>query len=302
MRLTVFYSDHFPVPLPARHPFPLEKYALLRRTLLSEGVLRPEELHPAEPVSSAILELAHTRDYLERVRVGPLDPATQRRWGFPWSVELVRRARASVGGTLAAARVALRTGVAGNLAGGTHHAHAAFPSGYCTFNDVAVAVRALQAERLLRRALVVDLDVHQGDGTARFFQDDPRVFTLSLHGEKNFPFRKARSDLDLPLPDGTGDEPYLEALEKALPQAFERARADLAFYLAGADPLACDRLGRLSLTPAGLAARDELVIRACLRRGVPLVLTLSGGYAQPLVETVRAHVTTYRLLRRLGAV
>lgn len=295
--MNVFYCDHHAVPLPDGHRFPMGKYAALRRALLDEGVLRPDELHPAEPAPLEAILAVHDRRYVEAFLGGTLERAAMSRIGFPWSPGLVQRSLASTGATLAAARAALSgpsSGVAGALAGGTHHAFADCGAGYCVFNDIAVAARSLLDRGRAHRVLVFDVDVHQGDGTAAIFADEPRVFTCSIHGARNFPLRKQTSDLDVPLPDATGDEAYLEALEVAFGQALERARPDFVFYQGGVDPLAEDRLGRLALSQEGLQRRDERVFAELRRRGIPFVLTLGGGYAEPIKASVRAHVGTYR--------
>jgi acetoin utilization deacetylase AcuC-like enzyme len=294
----VFHSDGFHVPLPAAHRFPMAKYRQLREALLARELVRPEELVPSHPAAVEELLRVHTPRWVEAVLDGRLTEAEVRRLGFPWSVELTLRSRAAVGGTCAAAERALDDGVAANLAGGTHHAFPDHGEGYCVFNDIAVSIRALQAWGSIERALVVDLDVHQGNGTAAVFADDPRVYTMSLHGEHNFPFRKQRSTLDVGLPDGTGDEVYLDVLVRHLPRVLEAARPDLVYYQAGVDPLAADSLGRLHLSHQGLAARDAFVFEAVRRAGLPLVLTLGGGYARPLEATLEAHIGTYRALRR----
>ncbi len=273
------------------------KYSLLREALLSSGVLQTTELVPAELVNVEALLRVHTRRWVEAVLGNHLDGAELRRLGFPWSQELVLRSLASVGGTCAAAARALVDGIGGNLAGGTHHAFPDHGEGYCVFNDIAVSIRMLQAERAIRRALVVDLDVHQGNGTAAVFAKDPEVFTFSMHGEHNFPFRKQRSTLDIGLPDGAGDDVYLDVLARHLPRVLEAARPDIVYYQAGVDPLAEDALGRLSLSHAGLEARDTFVLEAVRRSGLPVVVTLGGGYARPLDASVRAHIGTYRAAR-----
>ncbi len=270
---------------------------MLREALLSSGVLQAEELVPAELVEVEALLRVHTRRWVDAVLGNQLDDAELRRLGFPWSQELVLRSLASVGGTCAAGRRALVEGIGGNLAGGTHHAFADHGEGYCVFNDIAVSIRMLQAERAIRRALVVDLDVHQGNGTAAIFATDPEVFTFSMHGEHNFPFRKQRSSLDVGLPDGAGDDVYLDVLARHLPRVLEAARPDVVYYQAGVDPLAEDALGRLSLSHAGLEARDTFVLEAARRSGLPVVVTLGGGYARPLDASVRAHIGTYRAAR-----
>jgi acetoin utilization deacetylase AcuC-like enzyme len=273
------------------------KYRLLREALLSSGVLQAEELVPAELVEVEALLRVHTRRWVDAVLGNRLDDAELRRLGFPWSQQLVLRSLASVGGTCAAGRRALVEGIGGNLAGGTHHAFPDHGEGYCVFNDIAVSIRMLQAEGAIHRALVVDLDVHQGNGTAAVFATDPDVFTFSMHGEHNFPFRKQRSSLDIGLPDGAGDEVYLDALARHLPRVLEAARPDIVYYQAGVDPLAEDALGRLSLSHAGLEARDTFVLEAARRSGLPVVVTLGGGYARPLDASVRAHIGTYRAAR-----
>lgn len=296
--MRAFYCDDRPLPLPPEHRFPLEKYALLRRRLLEERLIDPAELRPAPEVELALVRAVHAPEYVDAFLAGTLSRDAVRRLGFPWSPEFVTRSMASVGGTLAAARAALNDGVAGNLAGGTHHAHREFGSGYCAFNDIAVAAVALLREERVERVLVVDLDVHHGDGTAAIFEGDERVFTLSLFGARNFPARKPPGDLDVPLADGTADDEYLAALEPALDEAWERARPDVVFFQAGVDALAEDRLGRLSLSLAGLAARDACVTSRCAREGVPLVLTLGGGYSVPIERTIEAHLGTYRVAAR----
>jgi acetoin utilization deacetylase AcuC-like enzyme len=295
----VFHSDQFNVPLPAGHRFPMAKYRRLREALLAQGLLRAEELVPSEPAALEALLHVHTRRWIGAVFEGRLAEAELRRLGFPWSEALVQRSRAAVGGTCAAAERALEDGVAANLAGGTHHAFPDHGEGYCVFNDIAISIRSLQARGSIERALVVDLDVHQGNGTAAVFAEDPRVFTLSIHGENNFPFRKQRSTLDVGLPDGTGDEVYLEVLARHLPRVIEAARPDLVYYQAGVDPLSEDTLGRLGLSHPGLQARDAFVFEAARRAGLPLVLTLGGGYARPLEATLEAHIGTYRALRQV---
>jgi acetoin utilization deacetylase AcuC-like enzyme len=273
------------------------KYRLLREALLVSGVLQANELVPAEPVDVQALLRVHTPRWVRAVLEDRLTESEERRLGFPWSPELVMRSRAAVGGTCAAAARALTEGIGGNLAGGTHHAFPDHGEGYCVFNDIAVSIRMLQAEGSVRRALVVDLDVHQGNGTAAVFDEDPDVFTFSMHGERNFPFHKQRSSLDIGLPDGVGDDVYLDVLSRHLPRVLEAARPDIVYYQAGVDPLAEDTLGRLSLTHAGLEARDTFVLEAARRSGIPVVVTLGGGYARPLEATVRAHIGTYRAAR-----
>ena len=275
----------------------MPKYRLLRTALVKEGILRPEELIPADLVPLEALALVHTSRWLEAVLHGRLSEAEVRRLGFPWSEALVARSRAAVGGTCAAAALALEEDFAANLAGGTHHGFADHGEGFCVFNDIAVSIRALQAQGRISRAVVVDLDVHQGNGTAAVFAEDASVFTFSMHGEHNFPFRKHHSSLDLGLEDGTTDAAYLDALYRHLPHVLDTARPDLVYYQAGVDPLAEDTLGRLALTRAGLETRDRFVFESARRRNLPLVVTLGGGYARPLEATIDAHLGTYRAAR-----
>lgn len=296
--MQAFYADQFVLPLPPGHRFPMPKYRLLRERL--EG-LAGLEMRQAPAASDGELALAHTPEYVSAVSDGTLSEAQQREIGFPWSEAMVARARRSVGATIAAARAALADGVATNLAGGTHHASADKGAGYCVFNDVAVAARLMQAEwhrarhASLLRVAVIDLDVHQGNGTAAIFADDTTVFTLSMHGAKNFPFRKEPSDLDIELPDGCGDAEYLEALDAALAELWRRhehAPPGLIFYLAGADPHEGDRLGRLKLTTAGLAERDRRVLAAARERRIPIAMAMAGGYGRVIEDTVEVQFNT----------
>jgi acetoin utilization deacetylase AcuC-like enzyme len=289
-----FYSDRFVLTLPEGHRFPMAKYSRLRERLLAEAIIRPDDLHEAAAAAWDDLTLVHTPAYVEAVATGTLANDVQRRIGFPWSPQMVERSRRSVGATIAATRAALAEGVAANLAGGTHHSFADRGEGFCVFNDVAVAARVLQRDAAARRIAVIDLDVHQGNGTAAIFSGDDSVFTFSMHGEKNFPFRKETSDLDVPLPDGTGDRDYLDLLQAHLDSVLNRHRPDFVFYLAGADPYEGDRLGRLKLTMAGLQMRDELVCDSCYRRRLPVAVTMSGGYAADVDAIVTIHANTIR--------
>ncbi|WP_150559306.1 histone deacetylase family protein [Pandoraea bronchicola] len=292
--MQAFYSDHFVLPLPPGHRFPMEKYARLRERVAGE--LPEVALAEAFPADDVMLGRAHSLDYVARVSAGELNPKEQREIGFPWSPQMVERSRRSAGATVAACRAALCDGVAANLAGGTHHAYADRGEGFCVFNDAAVAARTMQAELGPdTRVAVIDLDVHQGNGTAAIFEHDPSVFTLSLHGEHNYPFHKANGDLDVALPDGCGDEEYLVALGHALTDLFAQFTPSLVIYLAGADPLENDRLGRLALTHDGLLARDRRVLTACAERGLPVALAMAGGYGRDIEQTVAAHFGTIRL-------
>ena len=303
VRVRAFHSDEFVLPLPEGHTFPMPKYRLLREAVAAS--LSEVRLGEAPAASEGELALAHEPGWIAAVLDGTTSPAQQREIGFPWSPRMVERSRRSVGATIAAARSALfdGEGVAANLAGGTHHAYAHKGSGYCVFNDVAVAARLMQAEAHRRerrglRVMVIDLDVHQGIGTASIFRDDTTVFTLSLHGERNFPFRKEASDLDVELPDGCTDEPYLDALDRALEQAWQRQAGSppgLAFFLAGADPHEDDRLGRLKLSAAGLAERDRRVFAALRERGIPVAVSMAGGYGRDIRSTVEIQRRTVAL-------
>jgi acetoin utilization deacetylase AcuC-like enzyme len=284
--------------LPAGHRFPMGKYELLRQRLADE--LPQLQLVLAAPASDGELALVHTPAYIDAVVNGSLSPAAQREIGFPWTEGMVERARRSVGATISAARTAMHQGIAANLAGGTHHAYADKGSGFCVFNDVAVAARLLQAEtaRVRRQPLqvaVIDLDVHQGNGTALIFRHDPSVFTLSMHGAKNFPFRKESSDLDIELPDGCGDDDYLAQLETALGQLAQRCQPDLVFYLAGADPHEGDRLGRLQLSFEGLRQRDRRVFQWAAEKRLPLAMAMAGGYGKDMADTVQVQMNTFAL-------
>lgn len=287
--MRAFAHDVYTYPLPPGHRFPLGKYRLVR-----EGAERSDgiEVREARAATDAELRLAHGREYLERAGRGTLSRRELLSLGLPWSPELVERARRSVGATLMAAEAALAEGVGANVGGGTHHAFADTGRGFCVFNDVVVAVRALRCARRVRRVLVVDLDVHQGDGTHAAFLDDSDAFTFSVNGFRNYPFRRVPGDLEADLPDGTTDDRYLAAVERLLPQALARSRPDVCFYLAGADPYAGDRLGRLAVTKRALALRDGLVRDALARAGIPVCVTLAGGYADPIADTVEINLTT----------
>ena len=292
--MKVFYSDHFVLPLPEGHRFPMVKYSMLRERVAASGICAPGELLVAEPVSDEEILRAHHPDYLKRVVSGTLTDKEVRRIGFPWSPRMVERSRRASGGTLGACLTALEDGLAANLAGGTHHAFADSGEGYCVLNDSAIATRAVQDAGLVERVLIIDTDVHQGNGTAAILRGDPTVFTFSIHGAKNFPFHKEQSDLDIALPDGAADAEFLSALEAGLKAALDASGAQLAIYLAGADPFEDDRLGRLAVTKRGLAERDRLVLEACRDRGIPVALTMAGGYARRVEDTVDVHFQSIR--------
>ena len=316
MPLTLWSPARYHLPLPEGHRFPAAKYALLRDRIIAEGVAPPARVLDPDAASDELLRLVHTADYVDRIRTGTLDATAERRLGFPWSAQLVERSRRTVGGTIAAARHALRHGVAMNLSGGTHHAFPDHGEGFCVFNDVAITIRLLQREGLVRRAAVIDLDVHQGNGTHAVFTGDDSVFTFSMHGAHNYPFRPMDADpangtaraegwgyavrvpgtLDVELPDGTGDAEYLAQLAAVLPGVLRDSQPDLVVYLAGADPHEGDRLGRMKLTFAGLERRDAMVIHACREVGMPILTVIAGGYGREIADTVRVHVATARIL------
>jgi acetoin utilization deacetylase AcuC-like enzyme len=298
--LKTFFSDRFQIPLPPDHRFPLDKYRRLRLAIMKKQVVPERNLLVAAPATDGQIRSAHSADYQQRVVRGELSEREIRRIGFPWSPDLVERSRRSIGGTIAACSAALQEGVSVNLAGGTHHAHRDFGSGYCLLNDCAIAVRVMQAEDLAHRIVIIDCDVHQGDGTAAIFSSDPSIFTFSIHGARNFPFHKKAIDLDLALEDGTSDQEYLQTLEAGLAQTFIRFNADLAIYLAGADPYFDDRLGRLALSKVGLARRDQLVFRYCRDAGLPVAIVMAGGYARDVADTVDIHLSTVTLAAKMA--
>jgi acetoin utilization deacetylase AcuC-like enzyme len=287
--MKIFYTDQFVLPLPPGHRFPMSKYSRLRERVTASGIIPPHELVIPEPVTAAQLCTVHTADYVTRVFGGALDHHEQRRIGFPWSPFMVERSCRSVGATIAAARAALLDGFAANLAGGTHHAYPDHGEGYCVFNDVAVAIRCLQHEGLIRRAVIFDCDVHQGNGTAAIFRDDPTVFSFSVHGANNFPFHKEKGSLDIALPDGTGDAEFLSAVAAGLMAGDATGRYDIAFYIAGADAHEGDRLGRLKVSAQALAERDRMVLGRCAEIGLPAVVVMGGGYGAHIEDTVAIH-------------
>jgi len=290
-RPRIFATDQYQITLPEGHKFPVSKYGILRDLIEKEGMFQLQQAAAAE---TEIVALAHDPAYVAGFMEGSLPASAIRRIGLPWSKLLVQRAFASVGGTISASLQAMEHGWGATLGGGTHHAFRSEGAGFCVFNDIAVAIQFLRQRGFIRRAAVIDLDVHQGDGTAEIFKDDPDVFTLSIHCESNFPFRKKQSRLDVPLPDGVEDMEYLHRLDEVLPAAFG-SRPDIVFYQSGVDPLASDSLGRLSLTPHGLIERDRMVFSAARRFGAPFVLTSGGGYSRPIELSAHAHASTYRI-------
>jgi acetoin utilization deacetylase AcuC-like enzyme len=298
--MKIYYTDHFVLPLPEGHRFPMAKYALLRQRVQAAGIIPPHELVQPEPASDEQLCTVHTPGYVKRVAAGMLDEQEQRRIGFPWSPAMVERSRRSVGATIAAARAALEEGFGVNLAGGTHHAFADRGEGYCVFNDVAVAINVLRAEARIHTAAVLDCDVHQGNGTAAIFAQDAAVFTFSVHGANNFPFHKESSRLDLALPDGAGDDEFLVAVDTGLRAAW-RHEPDIIFYIAGADAHERDRLGRLRVTAQALAERDQMVLAGCAARGMPAVVVMGGGYGIHVADTVAIHLHSVLTAASLAA-
>jgi acetoin utilization deacetylase AcuC-like enzyme len=293
--LHAWSSAAYTFPLPAGHRFPIEKYALLRDAVIAEGLVPASRVHEPERATLEELARVHTRDYIDRFTSGGLSDAELRQLGFPWSPALVERSYRAVGGTLGAARAALEHGVAINLAGGTHHAFPDRGEGFCVFNDVAIAVRALRAEGRAERVTIIDLDVHQGNGTHAIFAGDEATYTFSMHGGRNYPYHKVPGTLDIELEDGTGDDEYLARLGDALPRVLGASEPDLVVYLAGADPHERDRLGRLKLSFEGLERRDAMVLEACREVGIPVAVTIAGGYGRDIRETVAAHVATVRV-------
>ncbi|GIV77553.1 histone deacetylase [Litorilinea aerophila] len=303
MSLPLVYHPDYVTPLPPGHRFPMPKFGKVYETLIRDGTASLDQFHCPQPAPRAWLELAHAPEYVEAFCQGTLDARAIRRIGLPWSPGLVHRSRTAVGGTVLTAELALQHGLACNTAGGTHHAHRDFGSGFCIFNDLAVAARYVRRQGLARRVLIVDLDVHQGDGTAAIFQDDPTVFTFSMHCGRNFPFRKQCSDLDIALPVGMEDGAYLATLGRILPDLLSQVRPDLVFYDAGVDPHREDELGKLSLSDEGLFRRDELVLSTCLSRGYPVACVIGGGYARDIQRLARRHCLLHQaadeIFRRL---
>jgi acetoin utilization deacetylase AcuC-like enzyme len=295
--LQIWSSASYAVPLPQGHRFPMEKYVKLRERVAREQLVMENALHEPPRATRDALLAVHSEDYVDRVTEGRLDERDLRRLGFPWSEALVERSYRSVGGTCAAVEAALDCGVAMNLAGGTHHAFPDHGEGFCVFNDVAIAVATQLARSRIQRAAIIDLDVHQGNGTHAIFASDARVFTFSMHGRRNYPFHRVAGSLDVELDDATGDDAYLERLQDALPRVLAEGRPDLVVYLAGADPHEGDRLGRLKLTFGGLARRDAIVLESCRDVGIPVAITIAGGYGRDIDATVEVHMRTARVAR-----
>lgn len=298
--MRVSYSPGYVADIPRNHVFPMKKFSGLHAYLIDKGIISQSEVVEPSLVDFSNLITAHTERYAKAVWTGDLDKREIRRMGLPWSKSLAIRSRLAVQGTINAGLMALQDGVAGNLAGGTHHSMPDHGEGFCVYNDVAVAVKVLQQSMWVNRVLVVDCDVHQGNGTAFIFQDNPDVFTFSIHGEKNYPFKKPPSDLDIGLPDKTRDKEYHKLLISALDKIESEFKPDLVFYLGGIDPLESDHFGRLSLTLAGLRERDRIVIEHFTQKEYPLVLLLSGGYSPTLEETVIAHSQMYEVANEMG--
>lgn len=293
-----FYSDKYTLPLPEGHRFPIEKYRMLHDFLVTNQILTPEMIFEAPLASVDELLLAHTKQYIEQMRDGLVPIDIMKRIGFPWTQVLYDRSRSTVGGAIGAARAALKDGISGNLAGGTHHAHADRGEGYCVFNDIAVAARLLKSENLANKIAIIDLDVHQGNGNSSIFAEDKDIFILSLHGERNYPFKKVPSTIDVALADGTEDEEYLLKLKSALDLVLN-FDPDFIFYQMGVDPLKEDVLGNLNLTLDGLMQRDRMVLSAAHQREIPISLALGGGYAKPIELSVQAYANTYKVVREL---
>jgi acetoin utilization deacetylase AcuC-like enzyme len=292
--MKIFYTDHFYIPLPAHHRFPLEKYSLLRQQILKDDIV--DAIQFCVPRAAAYQEIvrAHNPAYFERLQNGEMTPKEMRRIGFPWSAELVERAKRSAGATIEAGLAAIKENIAVSLAGGTHHAFSDRGEGYCLLNDSVIAARALQSKNTLKKILIIDCDVHQGNGTAAILADDATIFTFSIHGKNNFPHRKEKSDLDIALEDETGDREYLAALEKGLIRALDISEAEMVIYLAGADPYKNDRFGRLGLSKPGLLKRDQMVFRYCHKAAVPIAVTMAGGYARYIQDSVDIHFQTVK--------
>lgn len=292
---TEIYAHH----LPQNHRFPMEKYNLLPEQLLYEGTVTEESFFAPDSLGTDLILRTHDTGYWDKLRLGKLERQEERRTGFPWSEQLIERERVIMQGTLQGALFALEFGVAMNIAGGTHHAFSNRGEGFCLLNDIAIAANYLLDEGLVRQVLVVDLDVHQGNGTARIFSDEPRVFTFSMHGASNYPMRKEQSDLDVGLPDGTEDHAYLKLLEENLKRLLDQVQPDFVFFQSGVDVLSTDKLGRLGMTLDGCKARDRMVLKECKGNDIPVMAAMGGGYSQKIAHIVEAHANTYRLAQEI---
>lgn len=293
--MKIFYTDSFSISLPDNHSFPITKYSLLRKRIIDSNQFSPQDLCLPHAATDMEIIRAHDPVYLRRLQKGQLTEQEVRRIGLPWSLELIERARRSVGATIEACFAALAAGVALHLGGGTHHAFGDRGQGFCVLNDSVIAARILQAATHVRHVLILDCDVHQGNGTAAILRNDPTVFTFSIHGQNNFPFRKEKSDLDIALADGADDQVYLDALQKGLLESLKRANAEVVIYLAGADPYKHDRFGRLDVSKEGLAERDRMILHFCHEAGLPVAITMAGGYAPNITDTVDIHFQTVRI-------
>ncbi|HHP7232395.1 MAG TPA: histone deacetylase [Xenococcaceae cyanobacterium] len=300
MDFSLVYHQDYVAPLPETHRFPMAKFALLRDLLLKDGIVKPEAIYQPELPSIEAIGLVHDLNYIKGYCEGTLDAKVQRRIGLPWSAALARRTCIAVGGTILTAKLALKHGCACNTAGGTHHAFPNYGSGFCIFNDIAIASKVLLAQKLVQKILIIDLDVHQGDGTAYIFQNDPRVFTFSMHCEANFPGKKQQSDLDLPLPVGMDDDGYLQILAKQLPDLLSQVKPDLVFYDAGIDPHVGDRLGKLALTDWGIYRRERMVLSTCLAAGYPIASVIGGGYSKDMSSLVYLHSLLHRAAKEVN--
>ena len=298
--LPVVYHPDYVAPLPPGHRFPMNKFRLLQELLLLDRVITPEEIYAPELPDLATIELVHSPEYVQHYWAGTLDPKAQRRIGLPWSAALAGRTRIAVGGTILTAKLALNHGIACNTAGGTHHAFPSYGSGFCIFNDLAIAARVLQQENLVKKILIIDLDVHQGDGTAVIFEDDPNVFTFSMHCAINFPSTKQKSDLDVALPEGMEDDEYLQTLANYLPDLLSEIKPDIIFYDAGVDTHHSDKLGKLCLTDTGIYRREMQVLSTCVQAGYPVACVIGGGYADDLKSLIYRHSLLHRAAREVA--
>lgn len=296
--MQVYFSDHYTLPLPEEHRFPMSKYRMLRDYLISNNIITEQQLNESPLATEDLLRLAHTNQYITAMKTGDVDLQIIKRIGFPWSIELYQRSCATVGGALQSAKSALKNKIAGNLAGGTHHAHADRGEGYCVFNDIAVAARYLIKNKLTEKIAIIDLDVHQGNGNSSILKNDPEIFIFSMHGEKNYPFIKVPSHLDIALPSGADDDLFLANLKIGLDEV-KKFKPTFIFYQMGVDPLKEDKLGLMNLTFEGLKKRDEMVLSYAKDHQIPISLALGGGYAVPIELSVEAYANTYRVAKKI---